>query len=157
MNFFTNDDEDIKIYTKNTYFEDDIVKFFNLSSVTIESHPDMVRKMKKSIVIPTAIQQPVIMDKCLYNLISPKNDTSLRQNYSLKISEIISTGGLSDLELSLFSAEKVSIMAVRTGFNLKNIDVYREETEHDSSQLFLMPINSQTKEIRISKFKNLII
>ena len=152
LNFFSNSNVNITIYVKNAYVEDDLLNFFNLSSVTITSYPEVIEKGRRSILIPTSIKQPSIINRTLYSLISINDETDLRHEYSSKISDIISSGNFTDSESNLLTLEKVSIMAVKTGFIFKNIDVYREEINPERNQIFLLPINLQNQNIKISKF-----
>ena len=81
LNFFSHSNADIIIYTKNAYIEDDMSKYFNFSSVTITSHPEVKENSKISTIVPTAIRQNVIFEKTLYIIFSIQNDTSFFENY----------------------------------------------------------------------------
>ena len=114
-----------------------------MSSITITSHPDIVMRGKKAIMIPTKINQNWASEKSRFHLLS---------HSELNTNGIFSVGNFTEAEQLMFESDKISIMLIRTSFILENIDIYREELEDDMLQ-FILPIHLQKKFIRIGKWK----
>jgi len=136
VNFFSHTDANITIYTKSGYFEDDIARFLNITSVGFKSHPDLIENGKRAILIPTKIPQVSIFEKSLFHLLNHTN---------VNILQAIMVGSFTDKELFLLSRDLISLFYVRTNIVMENINVYREESEPQSSQYFLVAVNLQNR------------
>ena len=150
LNYFSHTDNDIIIYTKNSYIEDGYSKFLNLSSVSIMKHPELSSE-EKPMLIPTSITQPSIMDKTLFHLLAP-NKNNFESKYEQIMDFQIMNGKFSEFEQNLLSLERVSVMIARTSFTIKNINIFREEKTPNHDHLFLLPIFLQEKLLSVSKF-----
>ena len=153
LNFFSHSDKDIFIYMKDSYIEDGNSNYFNMSSVTVQSHPDVLANGRKAMLVPTSIYQPSLMDKTLFQLLSLPDELSFSHQISYKTFEIIGVGTFTDIELGLLLIEDLSIRAVRTSFSLLDIDIYSESSKAQDERLFLIPIYLQTKSLKIGKTK----
>ncbi|CAI2370626.1 unnamed protein product [Moneuplotes crassus] len=142
--FFSHSNISVIIYTKDAYIEDGTNRYLNLTSVSIVAHPTYNYLTYQPILIPTAVPQPFISEKSLLHLIN-KVDASLEAS----IITAFQNGDFSDYEESLFEDPKTTILPIMTSIIVKNIDIYREETEPDSLLKFIMLGNLQTKVMHI--------
>ena len=136
---------------KDSYIEDGISNYFNMSSVTIQSHPDTLANGRKAMLVPTSVSQPTLMEKTLFQLLSLPDEISISNQMLFKISEVLALGTFTEIELGLMLIEDLSIRAVRTSFSLLDIDIYSESSKSQDERLFLIPIYLQTKNLRIGK------
>jgi len=137
INNFSYKNMDITIYMTHAYVQDEVYKYINMSSITIKRHPDLEKLRLKSMLIPTTIVQPGIMDKTLFILLKNTEFQPIESN-------------LSSIEQLRLDLSKVTIMALRTSIIIDSINIYREEINEGTSQ-FLLPILLQNKTIKISK------
>ena len=61
LNLHSHSNASITIYIKNTYIKEGELNFYNISSISIKSHPDLSETLKKAVLIPTPIDQPGIL------------------------------------------------------------------------------------------------
>jgi len=66
----------------------------------------------------------------------------------LKISDAIAAGTFVDSEHDMFIRGKITFLVDRTSFSIEGIDVYREEPEPDSSQIFIAAVYLQNNTMR---------
>ena len=127
-----------------------------MSSVTIQSHPDVLANGRKALLVPTSVNQPTLMEKTLFQLLSLPDEITIANQMLFKMSEVLALGTFTDIELGLMLIEDLSIRAVRTSFSLLDIDVYSESPTAQDERLFLIPIYLQTKSLRIGKALSII-
>ena len=73
----------------------------------------------------------------------------------MKISEVIAAGDFTEFELGMLIRGKITFLVDRTSFSIEGIDVYREEPEPDSSQLFIAAVYLQNNTMRLGNKKNI--
>ena len=142
INFHSHTNVTINIYTKSTYIQQDTLKFFNMSAVSIMSHPDLQIINKKAVIIPTTVPQVGIFEKSAFHLL---NFTTLN------VQMAIGLGSFTQFEMLLMITPKISLMPIRTSLSLIGIDIYSDETITDSTKTFILPIFLQEKGVKISK------
>lgn len=81
LSIFSHSENSITIHTKDAYLEEETAKYFNMTSVKITSHPEVLAYDTRSILIPTYESQPGIMEKALFNLIASADEMTFVQDY----------------------------------------------------------------------------
>ena len=66
----------------------------------------------------------------------------------MKISEAISSGDFTDFEHDMFIRGKITFLVDRTSFSMEDINVFREDPDPDSSQMFIAAVHLQNNTMR---------
>ena len=149
LNFHSNSNVDIKIFTKSVYIQDDTMYFLNISSVSITSHLSVTKYGLRSFLIPTKISQYGIMGKSKFCLL---------KNVNLDLNKAIDAGNFTEFETELFLKDEISIMLLRTSLFMNKVNVFREEIVANYGQLFILAVYIQEKLVKIGKnIKKIII
>ncbi|CAI2374798.1 unnamed protein product [Moneuplotes crassus] len=138
LSFYSNSDISVTIYTKDGYIEDDTNIYINMSSVQIVPHPDYNESILTPTLIPTST--PIyFFEKTLFHLLTPV----------ASIKDLINLSDFDDYEKSLIMKEKTTILPIRTSFSIRDINIYREESDPDSFLTFLLCGTLNSKGIHI--------
>ena len=144
LSYHSNQDKEISIYVKeNTtmYIEDDTNYIINITKVSITTYSNSDESPGMATLIPTKTEQSGKNKKTAFSIL---NSTELDRD------KIISEFNLTIAEIGRILIGDVTIIVVRSNFEMSNIKVYKEHLESESGSRFLLPVYLQDKLVKIT-------
>ena len=141
LTFLSHQPVNITLNLKDTYIEDRSLFILNITEITIQSHPDILEKGQRALIIPTEFPQVGISKKARFHVL---------QSTQLPVLGIISLGTFTPTEQMKIGGQ-ISNVVARSGIKFENIDFYREEIDYNKDIIFMLGVFLQDKTASFSK------
>ncbi|CAI2371780.1 unnamed protein product [Moneuplotes crassus] len=147
LNYLSHQQTEVMIYIKDAYLEDKTMFLVNITNVKITTHPSYSSCGRKATLTLTEFSQPSLSAKAKLHLLT---------HTDLPIGTIISSGSFSPYELSQVASFS-SNLAVRSGLEISNLKLVREEVDDLKNTLFMKGVFLQQKAFKLEAHKNSVV
>ena len=146
LNHHSNQDKEISIYIKentNMYLEDETNYIINITKVSLTSYSDSGSDPIMATLYPT---------KTVQSGENKKTAFSILQNTDLDLDKVIAESDMTVAEIGRIQIGDVTILLLRSNFEMSNIEVKKEYSDSEIGSRFLLPVYLQDKLVNITNW-----